>query len=85
MRDRQENLVALAGPRVRSPQREFGAVDSVHSCPFLGGQVKSALSSSLSSLSLSLSIGLDLDFFILPTRFSIPIFFLNSYFFLLTN
>jgi hypothetical protein len=33
MRDRQENLVALAGPRVRSPQREFGAVDSVHHLP----------------------------------------------------
>jgi len=33
MRDRQDNLVALAGPRVRSPQREIGTVDSAHHLP----------------------------------------------------
>jgi hypothetical protein len=33
MRDRQDNLVALAGPRVRSPKRELGAVDSAHHLP----------------------------------------------------
>lgn len=33
MKDRQDNLVALAGPRVRSPQRDFGAVDPAHHLP----------------------------------------------------
>ena len=33
-RDRQENLVALAGPRVRAPQREIGVVaESAHHLP----------------------------------------------------